>query len=250
VKANYVEFLTRKSILIGAGAWLLVLLIFQRLASGSYWLWLLIAGYVLAISPTYFTPRASALPELCGVLLLAAALAASAAWGGAGKRRGAKASGGGLDPAIAGVLIFVLCLLGVGYNAWREAGVVRQWRERGTALAAANKAALDATAGKRKELWGPLDLTAWPGTAPSDLPGATSSRMWLDDPALAPLIDTLIPRYSADEVLRGETPLRAILLWPDLSESDAKLADTLRESWIWREEFVDVQGARLWSRGP
>jgi len=264
IKANYVEFLTRKSILIGAGVWLLALIFWQRCAAHSFWLVLLIAGYTLPISAAYFTPRASALPELCGLLLLAAGLSVLLPWGEhqrAGSQRGSGGAGRGggrrrgaaqawMDPALAGVLLFILCLAGLGYDGWREWQVPGQWRAERKAVWQADAQALELTGGRREQVYGAMDRCGWT-VGKWSLPAATYSRLWLDDPTIAPLFATLIPRYGTREVLDGQAPVRVIVLWNEGSnELERQLGAELATSWTWREQHTSPTGPRLWLRGP
>lgn len=261
IAANYVEFLTRKAVLIGAAAWLLALLIFRRCVPHSAWLLLLIAGYTLAVSPTYFTPRASALPELCGMLLLAAAVSVALPWGqdihrGAGLRAGQRRPAGAaarawMDPALAGMLVFLLCLGGAGYNAWREAPLMREWRARRALIELADTQALELTGGHRGQVYGAMDVCGWTQGGKYSLPATSWSRFWLDDPAISPMFDELLPRYAPREVLSGQAPLRVIQLWDErLPARLEALRDELEQSWSWHEVLSDAPGIRLWQRGP
>ena len=68
IRAGLPKYLTRKAVLAGLILWILAALS-GRYPPRSHWLVLFILGYTLAVSATYFTPRASALPELVGILL-------------------------------------------------------------------------------------------------------------------------------------------------------------------------------------
>jgi hypothetical protein len=263
--ANWPIFLTRKAVLLGVGAWLLVLLIRRRCAPQAWWLPVFIAGYTLTLSTTYFTPRASALPELCGIMLLAAALSVLLPWQGSGvgnatvaraaRLRGRQTSGPShrptmsFDPALAGLLLFVLLLAGTGYNVWREIPQVRTWRARLALLKQADAQALVLAGGRHEWLYGQMDLCGWTQGRYS-LPGASWSRFWLDDPAIAPLFAELIPRFDINEASQASAPLRAVCLWPEQGQAaNAELAEMLTQNWNWREVLSNADGARLWQRG-
>jgi hypothetical protein len=251
IKANWVLFLTRKAILLGGAIWLLAVLAFRRSSAGSLWLVPFIAGYTLAISPTYFMPRASALPELCGLMLCAAGLGTlfNAQEGATRARRGRKAARAWLDPAVTGMVLFLLLLAGIGYNGWRQYKFVLEWRAGCQTALAANKHALAAVGGKRLLLFGALDHCGWPVTTNS-LPGATYSRLWMDDPVLSPALETLIPRYSPEAVASGKTPVRAVLLWPAVDfKLEQELAKRVLEPRsLWREIDSGTPKARLFIR--
>lgn len=251
VRLNWPMFLVRKAVLLGVAVWLLGVTIYRRAALGSFWLVLFIAGYTLAVSPTYFTPRASALPELAGLLLLAAGLGQllfAPPATGRGKRSRGGTGRAWIDPAAAGAGLLLLCCAGAGYNVYRELELVRSWRSGYQECVTANRAAAKYTAGDRRLLYGSMDLCGWP-VDPGNLPSAVYSRWWMDDPALSPALEKLMPKYSPRQVAAGQTLVRAVLVWPHVRY---ELQDTLlREvaaSGGWEEVASGTQAARLFIR--
>ena len=258
VRANWLRFATRKAILLGLAAWLLALLVRRRPPPHSHWLVLLIVGYTLAVSPTYFTPRASALPELAAVLLLTLSLAALLI-----ARReppGEPADAPEEQPMPAGgsrlawpLAIAVLLLAATAYNLWREQPILAQWHGRHADLLAASRQALELAGGRREQLLGTIDFSGWPLGGRYSLPGAAYSRGWLDDPAVARIVEPAIPRYDAEQVVSGTAPVRVLLLWehhrgvPGHAQ-ELRLIERLEHSWVWREQPCAVDGARLWVR--
>jgi len=260
VAANWPRFMARKAILIGLAVWLLALVVRRRLPQHSHWLVLLILGYTLAVAPTYFTPRASALPELAAVLLLSLSLAALL--GTCQDASGESADAPEEQPEPAGwiglarpLVIAVLLLAATAWNVWRELPVLAQWHGRHGDLLEANRAALELAGGRREQLLGTIDFTGWPQGGRYSLPGAAYSRGWLDDPAVAAIAGPAIPRYDAEQVLRGTAPVRVLLLWehhrgvPGHAQ-ELRLIERLERSWVWREKPSPVDGARLWVRSP
>jgi len=252
-QANWLEFLTRKAVLLGAAAWLLILLIRRRMAWESAWLLPFIALYTLAVSVTYFTPRASALTEAAGLMLLAAALGSAFAPFAADlpshRRRRGYRQANVVDPAILGGIAVLLLLGGIGYNAWRERTIVLDWRQRGTKLTQLSREALSLAGGDRRKVCGAMGLVGWPVTPPSNLPSATYSRFWLDDPAISPAFDSLIPRYSPTELLTGRTPVQVIVLIEEVGgRPEQQLLAALPTDASWREVPSPVPGARIWVR--
>jgi hypothetical protein len=251
IRANWVFFLTRKAILLGAAVWLLAVLVCRRSAAGSLWLVPFIAGYTLAVSPTYFTPRASALTELCGLMLCAAGLGMLLFenWGATRAKRGHGASRGWLDPAVTGMVLCALLLAGIGYNAWRLYPLAQQWRRDYSIALAANQRALTAAGGKRLLLFGSMDRCGWPVTD-NNLPGPVYSRWWMDDPAISPALNKLIPKYTPAAVAGGQTPVRAVLTWNEVDyQLERELVQRVVEQGsLWREIESGTPKARLFVR--
>jgi hypothetical protein len=198
------------------------------------------------------------------MLLAAAGLSVLLPWGerqhaGSQRTGGSAGRGGGrrrgtaqawMDPALAGVLLFLLCLGGLGYDGWREWQVLGQWRAERKAVWQADAQALELTGGRREQVYGAMDRCGWT-VGKWSLPAATYTRLWLDDPAIEPLFATLIPRYGTREVLDGQAPVRVIVLWNEGSnELERQLGTELATSWTWREQLSNAPGARLWLRGP
>src|SRR5690606_7904973 len=99
--------------------------------------------YYCAITSTaYFVPRASALPELCGLLLAISGLSLIVNWSGGKDRR--RLVNLKLDSALAGMLLCLLLLAGTAYNAWRESALLAEWGRRRASLNRANEIAMDA----------------------------------------------------------------------------------------------------------
>jgi len=224
--------------------WLIALIAVRRLPPTSILLLLFIGGYTLAVSPTYFTPRASALPEVIALMLLASALSVLIDWRGKGEKALR------LDPSLAGLAVFVLLLIGTGYNAWRERVAVFDLQARAEAMAQANEQALELAGGRVERIYGPMGFTGWPASAPDNLPGATYSRLWLDDPDVAPMIDRYIPKYDEAEVVNGDAPVSVVLLWPGHNNPrEQQMISDLEQSWTWREQLAECAGTRIWIRG-
>jgi hypothetical protein len=250
IRANWLYYLTRKAIPLGGAVWLLAALIRRRAAAGSLWLVPFIAGYTLAVSPTYFTARASALPELAGLMLCAAGLGTLlfANGGGPRGRRSRAASRAWLDPAIIGAALFVLLLAGLAYDGVRQYRTVLEWHEGYRIALAANRRALAAAGGQRLLLFGSMDRCGWPVTA-NNLPGAVYSRWWMDDPAVAPAFAALMPEYSPRDVAEGRTPVRAVLTWIEVDyKLERELAADVAGSPLWREVESGTPKARLYVR--
>ena len=158
-----------------------------------------------------------------------------------------------IDPALAGAAVFVLLLGGIGYNVWREAGVLSRWRSERVQLATAMAQADELAGGNHAQVLGAMDTTCIDDGAYC-LPSATCSRLWMDDPRVAPLVDELLPCYSAQAVIDGTAPVAVILLWEEPPgrrgrSSDLELIAELERNWAWRELIADVDGARLFIRG-
>ncbi len=253
VLLNWPQFLLRKAVLLGAGVWLLGVLIRRRAAAGSLWLLLFIAGYTLAVSPTYFTPRASALPELAALLLLAGGLGHLVFAPPASPRARRNRGGGGggaswIDPAVAGAGLLILFLAGAGYDGYREYPLALNWRRGYADSVAANRAAYKYVSGNRKLLYGSMDQCGWP-VDPGNLPSAVYSRWWMDDPALSPALQQLIPKYTPQQVLAGQTPVRAVLIWPSVHYPlQELLLRELQTSGNWREVASGTPTTRLFAR--
>ncbi|MBN2083564.1 hypothetical protein JW859_15320 [bacterium] len=238
------QYLLRRALWLGLAFWLVAILV-GRYPPRSHWLVLFMLGYTLAVAPTYFTPRASALPELAALLLLAQSLAALLA-----PRRDMPAR----SLRTAGVLFTLMLVCGSGYNLWREVPVVRHWWRLNADVVAANEEALATAGGERLHLFGPMDYTAWPVSGRYNLPGAAYSRFWLDDPRVAHLVDPYIPRVAADDLVPGNAPVSVILLWErhggrPAHPAELELIERLEHSWVWREQISVVPGTRLWIRG-
>jgi len=183
------------------------------------------------------------------VLLVAAALSALAHWRGLPEK---KQPGLRIDPLLLGLLAFLLCGAAVAYNAVREAPVIRHWRQQYGLVLAASRQALSVTH-SRERVYGALDLVCWPLSEPYNLPGATYSRLWLDDPRVSPQVGELLPRYGIEEVLGGATPLKSLVLWESFAGKpghprEAQLLQRLPDSPYWREVPSDAEGARVWLR--
>ena len=118
-------------------------------------------------------------------------------------------------------------------------------------LTVAAHQALELADGERNAVYGAMDFTVWPSTAPSNLPGSTYSRLWMDDPLVAPLVKPYIPRYDTHAVLSGSAPVKVILLWPeDRTFSDLPLAEELAQSSLWSEVECDAERAQIWVHEP
>lgn len=251
IKANWVFFLTRKAILLGTAVWFLAALVCRRAAPGSLWLVPFIAGYTLAVSPTYFTPRASALPELCGLMLCAAGLGTMLFAGGDARRnkRGRGAAGQWYDPVVASVVLCVALLAGLVYDGWRLYPNVGLWHAVYHNALVANERALAAAGGNRLLLYGTLDPCGWPVTK-NNLPGAVYSRLWMDDPAVSPALTALIPKYTPEAVASGQTPVHAVLTWNEVDYPlERELAQrVLAQEALWREIESGTPKARLFVR--
>ena len=247
VAANWPTFLTRKAVLLGFGMLVLVLALTRRWPPGAPLLLAFIVLYTLAVSPTYFTPRASALTELLSLALAASALGMLVPWIAANKPRGEPSPK--LDPALTGLALVVFCISGVSYNLWREHYFIVEWRNRRAEVVAVNNAALGMAGGERRLVYGSMDHNAWSHDKPYNLPGATYSRYWMDDPLVVPLVEPLIPKYSAANVLSGSAPVNVVVLWPQRgSPLEKELALNLEGSSVWAESESPVVQARIWVR--
>ena len=243
-RSTWPQYLLRRALWLGLAVWLVAILV-GRYPLRSHWLVLFILGYTLAAAPVGFTPQASALAELAALLLIAQALAALLA-----PRADAP------EPSLrtVGVLFTLMLVLGSGYNIWREVPVVQHWWQTHADVLAANEEALATAGGERLHLLGPLDYTAWPVSGRENLPGATYSRHWLDDPRAAHVVDPYIPRVEPGELVPGNAPVSVILLWErhagqPAPSAELELIDRLEGSWVWREEIGVTPGTRLWVRG-
>lgn len=253
VTANWPTFMTRKAVLLGFGLLILGVALGRRWPPGSPLLLAFILLYSLAVSPTYFTPRASALTELLSLVLAASALGMLVPWSTTAKPKREGGVGGGpppkLDPALAGLVVFVFCIAGIAYNLWREHYFIVEWRNRRAEVVAVNTVALELAGGNRKAVYGSIDYNAWSHDEPYNLPGATYSRYWMDDPLVAPLIEPLVPKYSAESVLLGSTPVDVVVLWPEGgSPLEKEMAQGMESSPTWAEIDSPVAQARIWER--
>lgn len=250
IRHNFPQYLSRKAVLAGLILWLLAALL-RRYPWRSLWLVLFILGYALAVSAAYFTPRCSALPELAALLLVIQVLAMFISAGfsddAATNIRWRLGFAG-----IAVVALLIIC--GAGYNAWREARLVTEWRRTYADVLAANRQALELAGGRREHLFGAMDYTAWPLSERFNLPGTTYSRFWLDDPRVSHIAARYIPRYQPAEILSGDAPVSVILLWERHGYQpghplELELINELERSWTWQEVISAVGGTRLWVRG-
>jgi hypothetical protein len=248
IRTNWPQFLLRRAVLAGLLLWVLGLVLVRREAPGAVWLVAFIAGYTLVVSPTYFTPRASALPEVAAVMLGAGTLSLLfAAPLPKGRRR--KAARPKLDPVLAGSLLTVLALAALGYNVWREVPVLQAQTALRAQVVGANRATLALAEGQRGRIYGPLDFTGIYGTGRYNLPGATWSRLWMDDPSVTPLIDRHLPRLGPAQALAPAGPIRVIQLWPEhASPTSAALIRTLEGHAQWREVESGDPEVRRWER--
>jgi len=248
VRTNWPQFLKRKAVILGILCWLAVLIAFARLPAGSPLMLLFIFGYTLVLSPTYFTPRASALPELVAILLIAASLGVLFA-----SQTGEQKTERDLpNPLILAPVLFLLLLCGIGYNCWREAKVIQSWRSDHARITAMSAEVRELAGGDRLQVLGAIDAT-WTDDGEWCLPGAVYSRLWLDDPQVAPLVKQLVPRYGDDEIVRGEAPVAAILLWEEHHgrpgrRHELELIERLESSWAWDERIAGESGARVFVR--
>jgi hypothetical protein len=247
IQANWPRFLLRKSVLAGALFFVALGLIRQRTPPGSGWLLAFIPLYTLALAPTYFTARASALPELAGILLAVAAAALCFPNEAEHKRnrQRSKHAGKRLDPSWLGLVIVLLCLGGIGYNGWRQAPILREQLQRRHDWFGDNNFVYDEVLEDQSKVYGPLHRTSLVGQGnPFNLPGPAPTRLWLDDPRVAARIDLLWQRVDWEDVLEGRTAVEAIVLSnPMTSRQERFLAAALSGSDIW------VQ-AESWGSGP
>lgn len=248
VKANWLTFLTRKAVLIGFGLWLLAVAIIRRTPPGSVLLVAFIWLYTLAVSPTYFTPRASALTELLSLALAASALGILVPWN-AGKKPKRKPAAK-FDPAMAGLVVFVFCIAGITYNLWREQHFVSAWKQRRHDVLVVDRETQAKTyRHSPNEIYGSIDWNGWSRDFPYNLPGATYSRYWMDDPLVSPMVEKLIPKFSPESVLDGTAPVDFVVLWPEGgSPLEKELAQKMQDSPLWYEVDSGVAEAKFWLR--
>ena len=285
-RANLPRFLTRKAVLAGAGLCLLLALVYRRWPPQAHWLLLFIPGYAATVATTYFTPRASALLELCGLLLAASALSLVFTQD-EHELRGQKlqqrrlhfkpnAPRLRLDPALAGGLLVLACSAGMAWNAWRVGRDIYLPQRR---IAAERNAvyaqALALAGGDAAAIYGRFDLLPPAGHMPWCLPGPSYTRLWLDDPRVAQHVDGLLPVF---ELSGGTLPPRAasisdggkvppplsetdgtspvppeiqvVLLWPGLDAPQADRLAVLFETGpeTWQPVEAASSQARLWRR--
>ncbi len=249
IAANWLKFLSRKSIPIGAVLFIAIGLIRRRTPPGSGWLLAFIPLYTLALSATYFTERASALPELCGLLLALAAASLCFPSEAEHKRNRlrTKHAGKRIDPALVGGLLCLLLLAGLGYNAWRETAILRLQGQQHRERLSANRAALELAGGDRSKLFSVVHRSSLESrNNPWNLPGPVLSRLWLDDPRVARRIDKLLPRYDWGDVLMGKAPVSVVLLSEDdTSKASRFLIKALEDSNRWTEQ-PPVGHSRIW----
>jgi hypothetical protein len=221
---------------------LLLALVYRRWPPQAHLLMLFMLGYSAAVSTTYFTPRASALVELCALLLAASALsmvftqeAHELSKQQLTKRRlhfkpnepslrvNAAAFGSGLALAL---------LAGIGYDAWRvQHDLLGPWHTTLAQRQAVYTRALELADGDASAVYGRLDLLPPRAHLPWCLPGPTYTRLWMDDPQVARQVGGLLPELAPQAVLeagpsfavrgpRSTMPERSVLaeansdLWP------------------------------------
>jgi hypothetical protein len=247
IVANFPSYISRKSIIAGAALWLLGLIFRRREAPGALWLPIFIIGYTLAISPTYYITRASVLPEAAGVMLAAAGIAVLFFPPEDKKRR--RKPGPRLDPAIAGALLSMAALAGLGYNAWRERPILAEHYPRIRLYWEVNKRALELVGGDRRHLYGVIHSSGIYGTNRFNLPAVTWSRLWMDDPAVAPMVGPYLPREDAQDVLAGRSAVTAILIWKSYhSPVSEQLSRDLPHNPLWQRVEMNSEDAQLWRR--
>lgn len=249
VSANWLHFLTRKSIPIGALLFIAIGLIRRRTPAGSGWLLACIPLYTLALSATYFTQRASALPEICGLLLAVAAAALCFPSEAEHKRNRLRTRHAGkrVDPALVGGLLSLLLLAGLGYNLWRELPILSTQSALHREILTANRSALALAGGDRSRLFSTVHRSSLDASGNRfNLPAPALSRLWLDDPRIAPRIDALLPRYDWGEVLLGKTPTEVIILSADdTSRASRFMLQALRRHPLWVEQPA-VGHSQIW----
>ncbi|MDQ3022984.1 MAG: hypothetical protein M3R04_01170 [bacterium] len=244
--ANWPNYLTRKSIIAGAALWLFAWLIRRRETPGAIWLLLFIAGYTLAISPTYYITRASVLPEAAGIMLGVAGISALLFPSEAKALRRKQIR---IDPMLAGAAVCLLAVAGLGYNVWREVPIMQLHYAHARLYREVNAEALKLVGGSRRYLYGVVHSTGIYGSGKFNLPGTTWSRLWMDDPAVAPLVDPYLPKQGYKEVLAGKSNATAIVIWrTDVSRPSIELESALRRSEVWEEVDLKTDQARLWRR--
>jgi hypothetical protein len=248
IAANWPSYITRKAIIGGALLWLLGWAIRRREQPGALWLLLFILGYTLAISPTYYISRASALPEAAGMMLAAAGLGTLffTPTQGQGRRRKQQFVP---DPAVSGAVIFLLALAGIAYNGWRELPILAEQRRRAVLVREVNARALEVVGGHRRQLYGAMHYGGVYGSGRFNLPGTTWSRLWMDDPAVAPLVAPYLPKSALQDVIAGRGSVTAVLIWTsDYSRPSVTAAEALAKSPVWEEVPLNTDEARLWRR--
>jgi hypothetical protein len=261
-RANLPRFLTRKAVLAGIGLLLLLALVYRRWPPGALPLLLFIPGYCAAVATTYFTPRASALPELCGLVLAAAALHLPFTQREhelrqqmlEKRRLHFKPNGPSLalDYAALGTVIALSALLVIGYNCYRVQRDLRsvwqaQFRERN----AVYDAALQAADGEPTAIWGRFDLIPPRAHLPWCLPGPSYTRLWMDDPRVAPNVDPYLHVSDVTQVSPLYLPeIKVVLLWPKL---DAVRASEIRTALSQNKAWLPAVGhntpAEIWTNG-
>lgn len=245
IRANWPIFLVRKPVLAGLAAWLLALLFFRRWPPGTL-LVPFILLYTLAVSPTYFTPRASALTELAGLALVAAALGmlVQAGMDKPGSPRRLR-----LSPALTGALVFVAALGGLAYNVYREERLVEEWSAQRKAVARVEEYLARTTPGGREAIYGSIDYTGWILNPPYNLPGPTYSRYWMDDPQVVWQVAHLLSRTSPSAALDRGQPYSTVVLWRSgVNRIEVQLARRLDADPQWREDSSPEPGVRIWRR--
>jgi hypothetical protein len=285
VRANWPQFLLRKAVLAGVGLCLLLALVHRRWPAAAQWLLLFIAGYSAAVSTTYFTPRASALVELTGLLLAAAGLGLiftqeehELGQQKLSTRRLHVAPNGPslrVNTAALGSLLALGMAAATGYDAWRvQRDLLAPWHARRAERQAVFSRALELAGGEPEAIYGRFDFIPPAAHMPWCLPGPSYSRLWLDDPRVARLVGGLLPEVAPEELLgRGAavqrppdagtagaralhssapTDVRVVLLWPTSDNPrDIELAgefDAVPTTWLPVES--PSAAARLWVRTP
>jgi hypothetical protein len=254
-RANLPQFLTRKAVLGGLGLCLLLALACRRWPPQAHWLLLFILGYSAAVATTYFTPRASALVELCALLLAASALHLPFTQEEHDLRRQKlqqrrlhfkpNPPSFRLDPALLGGVLALALLAGGGYNAWRVQRDLRApWQALAAEEDAAYRQALALAGGEAEAVYGRFALLPPSSRMPWCLHGPTYSRLWLDDPRVAGLVGELLPTAPAPP-----PQAKVVLLWfgADSPQADL-LAEELDTAPEWQTEPAASPKARLWAR--
>ena len=248
IASNFLVFISRRAIIVGAAVCLLGMIAARSVPAGALVLLAFIIGYALSVSPAYFTPRASALPELCGVLLAASGLSLLIDWHK--KASAPRLVNLRVDPALAGMVVFALLLIGIVYNGWRETALLAQWGRRRTAQHTVSERARQYSGyGDPRSVYGAVDLC---DLSHSGMPVATHSRLWMDDPDVWPLIYRQVAKYAPEDVALRRTPVNAVILWPGLGNPrEEELAALFAGAPNWVEADSGVPEARLFEwRSP
>ena len=211
LRANWPQFIKRKAVFGGVALCVLLALILRRWPPQAHWLLLFIAGYSAAVSTTYFTPRASALIELCALVLTASALSLvfTQEEHDLSKQQLAKRrlhfkpneSGLSINTAAFGSVLALGLVAGIGYDAWRvQRDLLGYWHaqrvERNTVYAHA----LELAGGDPEAVYGRFDFIPPAAHMPWCLPGPSYSRLWVDDPRVAKQVGDLLPEVGPDEL--------------------------------------------------